>query len=176
LCEVVVATAMLATAIVALAELFGIAGVANRRARDATYATVLACQKLEQLRALTYAVDAAGQPATDTTTDTAVVPAGADGGTGLGPSPNGALERNTAGFVDYLDAHGTSLGGGASAPRGAAYVRRWSIEPASDAPVNLLVLQVRVAPLRGDRALDRAGGGRRPDEVRVTSLRARRAP
>jgi type II secretory pathway pseudopilin PulG len=175
LCEVAIATAILATAIVSLAELFGIASVANRRARDATYAIVLACQKLEQLRALTYTVDAAGQPTTDTTTDTAIAPPGAAGGTGLSDSPSGSLDRNTAGFVDYLDGNGASLGGGATAPHGTMYVRRWSIEPSPDNPGSLLILQVRVLPLRGDRALDRAGSGRMPDEARVTSLRMRRS-
>ena len=46
----------------------------------------------------------------------------------LTPSPAGALDRNTSGYVDYLDAYGRSLGGGESPPAGTVYVRRWSIE------------------------------------------------
>ena len=175
MCEVAVATAILAMAIVSLAELFGIAAVSNRRARDATYAAVLAFQKMEQLRGLVYVFDSEGVAVTDTTTDTAVVPAAPDGGTGLSASPPDALARNTAGFVDYLDASGTSRGGGASVPAGTVYIRRWSIEPAPDNPGNLLVLQVLVRPLRSDRAADRGGAGRMPDEARVVGARARKA-
>lgn len=51
LIEAVVAVALLATAVVALAGLFGVATRSNLDARSTTYATVLAAQKLEQLRA-----------------------------------------------------------------------------------------------------------------------------
>ena len=175
MCEVAVATAILAMAVVSLAELFGIAVVSNRRARDATYAALLASQKMEQLRALAYVFDRAGVAVTDTTTDTTLVPATPDGGTGLGASPPDALARNTAGFVDYLDASGTSLGGGASVPPGTAYIRRWSIEPAAVSPGNLLVLQVLVVPLRGGRVATGGGAGRVPAEARVVGVRARKA-
>jgi type II secretory pathway pseudopilin PulG len=171
LAEVAVATAMLAMAVVALVELFGIAAVSNRRAHDATYAAVLAGQKMEQLRVLAYAFDSAGVAVTDSTTDTAVVPAVPDGGTGLSASPPDALTRNSAGFVDYLNASGASLGGGADALTGTVYIRRWSIEPGTSNPGNLLLVQVRVVPLHAGRA---AGAGRAPDEARVVGVRARK--
>jgi len=159
LCEVAVATAILATAVVSLGELFGIATMSNRRARDTTYASALASQKLEQLRALAFAIDESGQAITDP---------------GLAASPAGTLDRNTAGFVDYLDARGAPLGGGNSPPAGTMYIRRWAITPFAGNPGDVLVLEVRVTPWRGDAAP--AGVSRRPDEARFTAVRTRRAP
>jgi hypothetical protein len=176
LSEVTVATALLALAIVSLAELVGIAVVANRHARDTTYATVLAFQKMEQLRGLTYASDTVGFPITDTTTDTAVVPAGAAGGTGLSASPAGTLDHNTAGFVDYLDEQGTSLGGGAGPPIGTVYIRRWSIEPVAGQDDRALVLQVLVTTLRNSHAMERGSGARMPGHARLVGVRTRRVP
>ena len=51
LVEVLIATGLLATAIAALAQVFAVATRSNVEARDTTYATVLAAQKLEELRA-----------------------------------------------------------------------------------------------------------------------------
>ena len=50
LVEVLVAIGLLATAIVSLAHLFAAATRANREAGDTTWATVLAAQKIEELR------------------------------------------------------------------------------------------------------------------------------
>ena len=50
LVEVLVAIGLLATAIVSLAHLFAAATRANRDAGDTTWATVLAAQKIEELR------------------------------------------------------------------------------------------------------------------------------
>src|SRR5678815_3685598 len=74
LAEVMVATALLATAVVTLAQLFGIATRSNLSSRNTTYATVLAEQKMEELRGLTWGFDAQGLPITDNTTDTSVSP------------------------------------------------------------------------------------------------------
>lgn len=49
--EVLVATGVLVAGIASVAQLFVIAAHATLDARDATYATVLAAQKLEELRA-----------------------------------------------------------------------------------------------------------------------------
>jgi type II secretory pathway pseudopilin PulG len=174
LVEVLIAAAMLSMAVVALAELFGMAAISNRRARDTTYAALLASQKMEQLRALEYGFDQAGAAVTDITSDTSLVPAGADGGTGLSASPSDTLEHNTPGFADYLDASGASLGGGAGIPAGTVYLRRWSITPAGPDPANLLILQVRVFPLGGHRGTD-GSAGRMPGEARMLVVRARRA-
>lgn len=51
LVEVLIATGLLATALASLAHLFAIATRANMEAGDTTWATVLAAQKIEELRA-----------------------------------------------------------------------------------------------------------------------------
>src|SRR5437870_8092512 len=74
LAEVMVATGLLVTALVAVAQLFAIATSANTSSRNTTFTTVLAEQKLEQLRALTWGFDPLGLPVRDITTNTAVTP------------------------------------------------------------------------------------------------------
>jgi Tfp pilus assembly protein PilV len=61
--ETVVAASVLATALVALAQVAAVAVLAAARARDTTRATLAAAQKLEELRAGPY--DAAPVDATD---------------------------------------------------------------------------------------------------------------
>ena len=51
LVEVMIATGLLATAVASLAHMFAVATQANLEARRATYATILAAQKLEELLA-----------------------------------------------------------------------------------------------------------------------------
>jgi hypothetical protein len=100
------------------------------------------------------------------------------GGTGLQPSPAGALGANTVGYVDYLDANGKSLGGlAAMAPPGAAYIRRWSVEPLPINPDNTLVLQVLVTRARHRGLADSAIGvvTRLPDEARIITVKTRKA-
>ena len=78
--EVLVATGLLATALVSLAQVFAIAQATNGAARNSTLTMVLAEQKLEQLRALQYTFDRVGLPIQDTSTDLAVYPPAANGG------------------------------------------------------------------------------------------------
>jgi hypothetical protein len=101
---------------------------------------MLAEQKMEQLRALKWS---------DTTTDTTLAREPATGGTGLSPSPEGTLQKNTNGYVDYLDSGGVQLGGGPAQPDGTAYIRRWSIEPLPAYPIKTLVIQVVVMRVGG---------------------------
>ncbi|MCC7416823.1 MAG: prepilin-type N-terminal cleavage/methylation domain-containing protein [Acidobacteria bacterium] len=75
LVEVLVATTVMSVGITALAHLFVLAMAANVRARASTIATMLAQEKMEQLRA--------------------------DGD--LAPSPAGALARDLAGYHDAAD-------------------------------------------------------------------------
>src|ERR1043166_4220241 len=88
LLEVLVATTMMAVGLTALAQLFALSTRTNHSARTTTYAAVLAQQKMEQLRGLTWGFDNLGLPITDTTTNISVVPEVANGGTGLSPSPD----------------------------------------------------------------------------------------
>src|SRR3954467_12165580 len=106
LIEAIVAAGLLAVSLVTLCELFVAAMRTNLDSRSTTYATVLAQQKVEELRALTWGFDPVGIPITDTTTNTEVDPAQPFGGTGLSSSPVTALHRNTPGFADYVDRFG----------------------------------------------------------------------
>jgi prepilin-type N-terminal cleavage/methylation domain-containing protein len=116
LIEVVVATAVVTLGAASLAQLFVISARANRLANDASMTMLMAEEKMEQLR-----LDADG------------------------PSPPDALSANEEGYFDSLDAGGRSLGGGPP-PSGAAYLRRWSVEPVSSRPGSAVVLQVLVVP------------------------------
>jgi type II secretory pathway pseudopilin PulG len=150
LVETLVATGIMATVALGVAQLFVIATDANRAAKQQTSATTLAEQKMEQLRGLTWGFDIAGLglPASDTTTNLAIDPAD-NSGSGLNPSPPGTLDENTPGYVDFLDRAGAYLGTGGEAPRNTLYIRRWSIEPLPTNPNNTLILQVLVTtPLR----------------------------
>src|SRR3989442_12033966 len=110
LVEVMVATTILAVALTSLAQLFAMATRSNRIARNGTFTQILAEQKMEQLRSLTWGFDTLGLRVSDTTTDTAKSPMGVSGGTGLAPSPSNTLQTVTDGYVDYLDAQGNVLG------------------------------------------------------------------
>jgi prepilin-type N-terminal cleavage/methylation domain-containing protein len=176
LLEVLVATTLLTMSLTALAQLFAIATRANSSARATTYATVLAQQKMEQLRSLLWGFDTLGLPLTDTSTDIAAVLERETGGNGLSPSPANTLGRNIEGYVDYLDTFGRALGGGPTPPEGTVYIRRWSVEPLPTNPGNTIVLQVLVTRRRTRGTADTATGvRRRPDEARVISVKTRKA-
>jgi prepilin-type N-terminal cleavage/methylation domain-containing protein len=170
LLEVLVATTVFALAVAGLADVCAVAARANATARVSTLSSMLATQKMEQLRALTWGFDEAGAPLSDATTDISVSPERPGAGVGLSPSPASALGQNIAGYCDYLDATGRSLGGGTSAPAAAVFARRWSVEPLPSNP-NTLVLQVIVT-----RAIRGGARGRLPDDARVVSVKARKAP
>jgi hypothetical protein len=137
---------------------------------------VLAQQKVEQLRALTWGFDMFGVPLSDTTTDTAVSPERPTGGTGLTPASSPTLQGNVPGYVDYLDANGRQLGGGATIPGGAVWIRRWAIEALPTNPHNTLIIQVLVTR-RQDRGVADAGSvARMPDEARVVTVKTRKMP
>ncbi len=177
LIETMVAIMLLATALTSTAQLLVIATRANMNAQRLTFAATLAQEKMEQLRGLAWGFDDLGLPITDLNTNTAMDPATQDG-VGLRPSPETSLSSNVAGYVDYLDRHGKSLGGGAGAPpANTLYVRRWSVEPLPTNPNNTLILQVLVFNV-GDRANNGATGpvlsGVR-DEARLVSVKTRKS-
>src|SRR3954469_6719144 len=176
LLEVLFATSLLTASIVGLAQLFAVSTRTNAAAKSTTFASLLAEQKMEQLRGLTWGFDSLGLPLTDTSTNITTVPEGLTGGTGLSPSPTGSLGANLAGYVDYVDEHGQVLGGGAMPPAGTAFIRRWSIEPLPTNPNNTLVLQVLVTRKRNRGTADVAlGVNRLPDEARIISVKTRKA-
>ena len=151
LIEVIISMALLTTVSLGVAQVFAMSTRVNYVARGQTSSTTMAEQKLEQLRGLTWGFDLQGQglPLTDTTTNLAVWPPNATGN-GLNPSPSDALERNTVGYVDYLDPNGTWVGTGATPPGNAMYIRRWSIQPLPTNPNNTVVLQVLVTPVASE--------------------------
>ena len=84
-----VASAILGCAVLSIAQLVAAATGSTAGARGVSEATLLAWQKIDQLRSLAFAFDDAGGPVTDASTDTATEPERALGGTGLAPSPGG---------------------------------------------------------------------------------------
>jgi prepilin-type N-terminal cleavage/methylation domain-containing protein len=168
LLEVLVASTVFTVAVVGLVPLLIVATGANTNGRTATLAVVLGQQKMEQLRALAWSVDAGGAAVSDTTTDLTTAPERSGAGVGLSPSPAGALDRDTPGYVDYLNAMGTVIPADPQAP--PAFVRRWSITPHPSNPANTLILQVRV--VRGRAA---ASTRRSPGEARLTTVKTRKA-
>jgi type II secretory pathway pseudopilin PulG len=175
LIEVMVATGLLVTALVTLAQLFVISTRSNIGSHNTTYASVLAEQKLEELRALAWGYDTQGLPLSDTTTDTTVSPETPTGGTGLSASPATTLQSNTTGYVDYVDSFGNKLGTGVNPPDKAIYTRRWSITPLPTNPNNTLVIQVLVTRNRNRGAADQGAVLRLPEEARMITVKTRKA-
>jgi len=179
LTEVIVSMGLLTTVSLGVAQLFAVSINANRVARGQTSTTAMAQQKMEQLRSLTWGFDLQGQglPVSDVTTNLANYPHTADG-RGLNPSPDGSLDSNMAGYVDFLDVTGAWVGTGADAPPTAAFVRRWAITPLPTNPNNTIVLRVLVSPLSNE--LTRVGNGagtrrRMPGDALLTGVKTRKA-
>jgi hypothetical protein len=175
LVEVLVATLILISGVLTMAQMFTISTKSNMSSRHTTLTTVLADQKLEQLRALTWGFDLQGLPVSDFSTDTSVEPEVPNGGTGLQPSPSTALQENTPGYVDHMNVNGQIVGNAAQPPAAAVYTRRWSIEPLPTNPNNTLILQVLVTPLRDRGQADQGNVARLPDEARVITVKTRKA-
>jgi prepilin-type N-terminal cleavage/methylation domain-containing protein len=182
LMEVLIAMGVMAVGLVALAQLFAISTSANHASKTTTFTTMLAQQKMEQLRGLTWGFDTVGLPISDVTTDSSNVPQAAGcptssstgPGTGLSPSPGGTLSANVAGWVDYLDINGCLLGGGGAVPNRTIYIRRWSVEPLPTNPNNTLIFQVLVTR-RTDRGdADQGNVMRMNEEARVMSIKTRK--
>jgi hypothetical protein len=159
LVEALVATLVFTTGLLAMAELIAIATSSNTRARHSTLAGILATRKLEELRSLTWEFDLGGAPAND--------PA-------LRSSP-WALQRNTPGFVDHVDQSGVTVGQDVEAPPGAAYTRRWSIEPVTASPEDALLIQVLVTRVRSPGLADRGAVGRLPGDARLVTIKVRKS-
>lgn len=173
--EALVASLVVTTGLVASAHLIDVATRGNTGAGRTTSAATLAVQKMEQLRSLTWGFDADGAPVGDVTTDVAAMPAGPAGGRGLQPSSPLALEHDVSGYVDHVDMHGATVGRDASSAAGAAFTRRWSIEPLAGGSGDALLLQVRVTPLRERRGPLR-GAARLPGEAHLVGVKTRKRP
>jgi type II secretory pathway pseudopilin PulG len=175
LVETLVATTLMATAIVTLAELFALSTRTNVSSRNTTFAAVLAEQKMEELRSLVWGFDTQGLPLSDTASNTAVSPVGTTGGTGLKPSATTTLKEDTTGWVDYIDAYGNKLSNVDNANSSVVYTRRWSVTPLPTNPNNTLVIQVLVTRIKDRGQANNGSVGRLPEEARMIAVRTRKA-
>lgn len=179
--EVLVAMVIVTIVALGVAQLVTVALVAAQAARSMTTCTTLAVQKMEQLKALTWgfaADDVAAPPVSDTTTDLSCDPP-QGGGVGLAVSPADSLDRNTAGYVDFVDATGRWVGTGTTPPASAAFVRRWSVEALPADPPDTLILQVFVTRAAVDRRVTLAAGDRRAvllGDALLSTIVTRREP
>jgi Tfp pilus assembly protein PilV len=143
LIEAVVAIAILATAVVSLAGLVSVAVRTIALTRERTVAAILAAQKLEELFVAT-------RP--------------------LSQSPPDAVSHDEAGFVDYLDAAGVVVSGGAAA-RSVVYVRRWAVSPLG-ADAALTLIHAAVSPCRRAAAPRDGECGDAAGTVRLATVRS----
>lgn len=178
LVETMVAVTLMAGAIATLAQLFALSTRTNVASHYTTFAAVLAEQKLEELRALSWGFDTQGLPVSDTSSDTTVSPETGIGGTGLKPSPTTALGEDTPGYVDFVDGYGVKVqqdAGGNNATATAVYTRRWSITPLPTNPNNTLVIQVLVTRSKDRGEANEGAVGRLAEEARMIAVRTRKA-
>ncbi len=176
--ETMIAVGLLTTVSLSVAQLFAVAAKRNLDARAQTSTAILAVQKMEQLRGLTWGFDTIGLglPLSDTTTDLSTDPPSANG-RGLNPSPLGTLDGNTPGYVDYIGVYGDWVGNGASPSPNTTFIRRWSVEPLPTNPNNTLILQVLVTHLRTEARGAGTGPRRRlPDDSWLVTVKTRKAP
>jgi prepilin-type N-terminal cleavage/methylation domain-containing protein len=124
LIETIVATAIVATALSALAHLFVLGAAQTHRNRQALPALAAAQGKLRQLQAAAW-------------TSVSEAPE-------LAASPADTLTANVAGFVEHLD-NDMHLMASTAPDADAAYVRRWAIRPLVSGDLDTLVLQVCVS-------------------------------
>jgi hypothetical protein len=171
LAEALVAALVLTTGLLTMARLVSVSTRSQTSSRHTTVATILAAQKLEQLRALAWTRDVSGQPQSDRDTDTTVLPHAPTGGSGLSASPGGVLDRNTPGYVDHLDAVGAVVGQGAQAPPDAVYTRRWSIDALPGTPDQSLRIEVFVTV----GGLPAGVGGRLSGQARLLTVKTRKS-
>ncbi len=171
LLEVLIAAGLIATIAAGASILASMAWRVSRQARARTIVTMVAAEKMEQLRSLAWTHVTTTGPAislsySDVTTDLSNDPA-TDDGPGLLTSPAGTLTSNVTGYVDFLDGNGRWIGRGPSAPPPAVYVRRWAVRPLASDPDNTLVFEV----MAGTRGRDAAVLS---DTVRLVTIEARK--
>ncbi len=138
LVETMVAVSVMMVAVALLGQVVAMAGAAGRTARAVSAAAVLAQQKVEEWRSA---------------------------GAAPSRSPTDALDVDTQGFCDYLDAWGRGLTGGPPAPPNTAFVRRWSSRalPGTGA----VVVDVVAFAWRAEHGRASQSPARPPDQVRL---------
>ena len=174
LVEAVIAVSVLAVGVSAVAQVVLASARANVASQQAAVVQQAARERMEQLRALAWTSDASLVPVSDWSSDLTITPARASGGVGLGVSPVDTLLSNVAGYCDFLDARGAWVAGGAQAPPGAAWVRRWSVVP-TEALADTLTLQVVVVPVSAATGQAAVSAARGVSGAWLTGMRTRRA-
>ena len=111
--------------------------------------TEYAQDKMEQLLGLAFIDGASGSnTGTDTTSIDTANNTYTLGTSGTGLYAGGSLNTSSPvnGYVDYLDANGNPLGGGATKPANAFYIRVWQI---TDTSATLKTVSVKVKAVAG---------------------------
>jgi hypothetical protein len=110
----------------------------------AARATEYAQDKMEQLVSLAYP-NGDCLPLPGCGSDTTVFPTTLGGGTGLAAGGSSDPNAPVDDYVDYLDADGNPLGGGAVAPTGWYYMRVWQISvPAGTTNMKQITVTTKV--------------------------------
>jgi type II secretory pathway pseudopilin PulG len=174
LIEAVVAVSLLATGVAAVAQLALVSARAHTSAQRAGVVQQAAREKLEQLRALAWTSDAGLLPISDWSSDLTTTPPQPGSGVGLGVSPGDTLSSNVEGYCDFLDANGMWLAGGTRPPRGAAFVRRWSVQTV-DPLADTLVLNIIVVPVGVRSGASTVAAARGVNGAWLIGMRTRRA-
>ena len=147
LLEVLIAILLVASVAMGVAQLFAWTMIATENARHQTSSTALAVQKMEELRALTWAFGPGGGALSDMSTNLSTDPA-TTAGPGLSVSPAGTLSTNTSGTstISTPADDGWARDGCRRASLHSAVERRGAtLDP------DTLVLQVLVTTVRRDR-------------------------
>lgn len=126
LIETVVATGILITALVGIAQLLVLSISSTRDAGVQGAALIAAQDKIEALRSLAFTYGPLGEPIT---------------AAGLAPASGASLAEDTPGFVDLLDHEGRVVTGEV---RGAVFTRRWRITAIDHLQPDALAVEVCV--------------------------------
>ncbi len=151
LVETVVATGILVTALAGIAQLLALSVRSTRDAGSQSAALMAAQDKVEALRALAFTYDAAGAPVTAPE---------------LAVRNSLSLEEDTAGAVDFVDAHGAIVID-EDEGNGAVFTRRWRITPLDAFVPDAIVIEVCVFHSPAD------GVGPVASEACLATVRAR---
>lgn len=128
LIETLVATGVLVTALIGIAQLLALSVRSTRDAGTQGGALLAAQDKVEALRSLPFAYGPLGAPVTDP---------------GLASSGGLSLATDTEGYVDYLDVQGAAVDVNDEA-HGAVFTRRWRVLPLDRFVPEALALEVCV--------------------------------
>jgi hypothetical protein len=137
LVEALVASLLVASAIVSLAHLVASGAERSLLSRRAMSASAIAQSKLEQLQRLVFSFAPGGARLTSTA---------------LAPSPPQALAEDTPGFVELVDGFGEVLA--PLDPAAPDFARRWAVAPLAPGDADTVALHVCVFVVRGPDARD----------------------